>query len=274
MGGSDHVFSTQDVHRVVRMLGEISDPAQQQGMSLDAMRHRLFDELAEMIDAVGWLWLHGRRDPDGRRIMAFSSLCRFQSPEQQAGLMNAAHDDAARQAIDESVQPLFNQAVLRPSIRGHFTRLRDELIDDDRWLGGDLFRKGLMAIDLDEFMLSIYPLSTNVWSGTSFYRAQGMPRFSQRERALVHLILNNIDWLHREGSDVPANSSELIELPSRPRQVLIHLIGGDSSKQIAAKLNLSIHTIHDHLKTIYRHFDVSSRSELLAKFITTNRKQP
>ena len=262
----DDLLSMEDVQAVVRLLGEVADPARR-AAGLDEVRSTLFDELTKLIDAAGWLWFHGRRGPEGRRIMAFSSLSHFEDQRHQTSTINSTFDDTTRGDFDRAVQPLFSEAVQQPSPRGHFTRLRREIIDDPTWDAGPMLREHLGPAGLDDFLFSIYPLGTHVWSGTYFPRRLGQPRFTSRERAIVHLILNNVDWLHREGSDVTANSDELIELPPRPRQVLVHLINGDSAKQIARKLGLSVHTVNDHLKTIHRHFNVASRSELLAKFI-------
>ena len=43
------------------------------------------------------------------------------------------------------------------------------------------------------------------------------------------------------------------------------LLAGDSEKEVATKLNLSIHTVHIHVKKLYKRLDVSSRAELMAK---------
>jgi DNA-binding NarL/FixJ family response regulator len=45
------------------------------------------------------------------------------------------------------------------------------------------------------------------------------------------------------------------------------LLEGDSDKQIAARLGLSAYTINQYTKTIYRHFSVSSRAQLMARWI-------
>jgi DNA-binding NarL/FixJ family response regulator len=47
--------------------------------------------------------------------------------------------------------------------------------------------------------------------------------------------------------------------------VLRGLSRGRSEKEVAAALRLSPHTVHDHVKALYRHFGVHSRSELLAR---------
>ena len=38
-----------------------------------------------------------------------------------------------------------------------------------------------------------------------------------------------------------------------------------SEKQIARKMDLSCHTVHDYVKALHKRFDVSSRAELMAK---------
>ena len=56
-------------------------------------------------------------------------------------------------------------------------------------------------------------------------------------------------------------------LTKRRLEVLERLLMGDSEKQIAYHFDVARATIHDHVLAIYRHFEVSSRGELLSKFI-------
>jgi DNA-binding CsgD family transcriptional regulator len=48
------------------------------------------------------------------------------------------------------------------------------------------------------------------------------------------------------------------------RRVLDLLLTGDGEKQVAAKLGLSRHTVHQYVKTLYAALGVGSRGELLA----------
>lgn len=57
------------------------------------------------------------------------------------------------------------------------------------------------------------------------------------------------------------------KLTPRQRQVLAHLLGGDGEKQVAYRLKISVHTVHAHVRRIYRVFQVHSQNELLARFI-------
>jgi DNA-binding CsgD family transcriptional regulator len=56
-------------------------------------------------------------------------------------------------------------------------------------------------------------------------------------------------------------------LPPRHRQTLERLLAGDSEKQIAARLGISPHTVHQYVKALHKRFGVSSRGELLAKWV-------
>ena len=53
-------------------------------------------------------------------------------------------------------------------------------------------------------------------------------------------------------------------LPPRVAEALRHLLTGDGEKQVAGRMGVSQHTVHGHVKKLYRHFNVSSRGELLA----------
>ncbi|HEX6810785.1 MAG TPA: helix-turn-helix transcriptional regulator [Planctomycetota bacterium] len=65
----------------------------------------------------------------------------------------------------------------------------------------------------------------------------------------------------------PADQGKL-RLPPRLRLVLDQLLSGASEKEIAAKLRLSSHTVHQYVKLIYQRLGVSSRAELMAQFIS------
>ncbi|HEV8379373.1 MAG TPA: helix-turn-helix transcriptional regulator [Tepidisphaeraceae bacterium] len=54
-------------------------------------------------------------------------------------------------------------------------------------------------------------------------------------------------------------------LSNRMKDTLQHLLSGDSEKEVAGKLGLSQHTVHIHVKNLYKRLGVSSRGELMAK---------
>lgn len=65
----------------------------------------------------------------------------------------------------------------------------------------------------------------------------------------------------------PMASVTALGLPKRMSQILMALLAGASEKQIAASLSISPHTVHTYVKQLHKRLDVSSRGELLARFV-------
>ena len=71
-------------------------------------------------------------------------------------------------------------------------------------------------------------------------------------------------------SELPTTTREALGstittgLSPRQAETLKLLLQGQSEKQVARALGVSVHTVHVYVKAIYRRFDVSSRAELLA----------
>jgi DNA-binding NarL/FixJ family response regulator len=109
--------------------------------------------------------------------------------------------------------------------------------------------KAPMIGDLDAMVRMIRPLESRVQT-------------SQDKRKLV------VDFCKFIGKRVGAYCSKPSMsngLSPRMRQTLELLLAGDSEKQVAHKLKLSQHTVHVYAKSLYKHFGVSSRGELLAR---------
>jgi len=72
--------------------------------------------------------------------------------------------------------------------------------------------------------------------------------------------LNQLDRRH---------AALLQTLSEAQRRVTSQLLEGMSEKETAFRLRLSPHTVHNHIKEIYRRLNVNSRAELLALFLGT-----
>lgn len=64
-----------------------------------------------------------------------------------------------------------------------------------------------------------------------------------------------------------ADPTRGLRLSPRVRQTLNRLLVGDSEKQVATALGVSIHTVHVYIKALYGALGVNSRAEMLAKFV-------
>lgn len=81
---------------------------------------------------------------------------------------------------------------------------------------------------------------------------------AQQRRLLADYLRLCAWWLGRP--PVP-------KLPPRLEQTLIALLQGDAEKQVAARRGVTVHTVHDNVKDLYRRLNVSSRGELMARFL-------
>lgn len=143
---------------------------------------------------------------------------------------------------------------------------RPDLVPDADWYRSayfDLHRQ----VGCDVILFSYQALPTpDELSSVVLVRAAGESDFSGREKAMIretHAAIGPLIGgpLARFADPSPA------DLPPRTRQVLRSLLEGDTDKQIAARLGMSIHTVNGHTKLIYRHFGVAGRAELLARWV-------
>ena len=72
-------------------------------------------------------------------------------------------------------------------------------------------------------------------------------------------------WLAREVAASLMPPVKVIKLPPMQRKVLDMLCQKMNTKEIAAKLGLSPHTIRNHLKAVFRAYDVNNRTALIAE---------
>jgi DNA-binding CsgD family transcriptional regulator len=84
--------------------------------------------------------------------------------------------------------------------------------------------------------------------------------FDQREVRLVALFHAELGRLLRQRQRAPD-----VGLAPQLRRTLECLAAGLSEREVAARLGMSPHTVHDHVKRLYRHFQAHSRVQLLAQ---------
>jgi DNA-binding CsgD family transcriptional regulator len=240
-----------DIAAIVRLLGDVA------GSELPLLQRRrlLMERLVSLVDADTWMWICARFDEEFPRGAPWFLV--------DGGWSD---DDERNRVWHTNTQTEVIAAMGKETDPSrHCTFVWDP--DHAGWGDGSVHEKFIRAVGLEHLLLSIYPLSAKSVSGIGLHRRLGREPFTPRQRAITHLITGQIDWLHRAGTDVEANTDVLLSITPRQREILVHLLGGDSRKQIASKLSLSTHTVNDYIKDLYRRLNVSSNTELLAKFI-------
>jgi DNA-binding CsgD family transcriptional regulator len=161
----------------------------------------------------------------------------------------------------------------------HFTRnpgspllaTRDCLWDRSQWHRSPTFNQRHRAAGIDDYIMSIHPLSVSGLSGRLYqsiwvHRAISDRPFGRREATLLGFVHAQLAR-HVGAALASAAEPDTGTLSPRRREVLSLLLRGDSEKQIASTLHLSRPTVHEHVSALYRHFMVSSRPELMARFV-------
>jgi DNA-binding CsgD family transcriptional regulator len=189
-----------------------------------------------------------------------------------SGVALAGWDDAALRsfAIVEQRGSTFHPAVRAlmkrtPKAKGSVvTATRERLVGDRGWYGSPFVEGYLSRSCLDQGLFSSFRIeSGDVVSGLGLYREKGDPPFSEADVALVELFHVGCGRMLRDAAR-PVDDPIRVALPRRAREALDQLLKGLSNKEIAANMEISQFTVNQYTKLLYRHFDVSSRSSLIA----------
>lgn len=101
----------------------------------------------------------------------------------------------------------------------------------------------------------------------TFRRPQSESAFQAEERALVGTVLAGLhQWLNWLAlSHQPPCDAGIP--PQRHRKVLLMLLTGQTEKEIASTLGMSVHTVHRHVTLLFRQFGVRNRPSLVARWL-------
>lgn len=153
---------------------------------------------------------------------------------------------------------------------------RADIIADGDWYRSTSYQVIHRLVGVDHILWCFRSLAGrggDEFSGLMLHRAIGRRDFAARARSIVreaHTALTPLIGgpLARYSEPSPG------QLAPRLRAVLACLLEGDGDKQIAARLDLSPHTVNEYTKAIFRHFGARSRPELLARWVRRGLEHP
>ena len=258
-----------DFGAMIRLAGEAGELP----TNSDARRRHMLDGLCRMLGGAGGLMFTLGQDPRRRLLDQGSRLL-------TVGL-EPAHGAAFNQYLRTSgadhsdphnpIVPL----VLR-RMDPLLTQHRHQVSDDERaWYHSPYFQEFQRPLGLDHTLYPRCVVPGHQPLALAVFRPLNDRPFTDRDCQLVDLFHQYAGQLYGRMDEpvaTPANGApvltELESLPPRLKPVLNHLLQGDAEKQVAVKLGLSRHTVHEYVKMLYRKLGVSSRGELLARFVT------
>ncbi|MBC8106327.1 MAG: response regulator transcription factor [Anaerolineae bacterium] len=259
MSTSDRVRH-QDMSALLKLANELHELAPNPVVRQEHMLR----SLAKVLGARVGVSLMGRAGP--RSAPERLDLCMLA----YHGLDNPQH----RRAANEYFRTMLpNNPVRRPMLKltsteSPVTYRREQLVEDRAWYSSPYYEQRHQAMGVDHAIYSAMSFDgSRLVTAMGMYRSSGdRRRFTDRERSLMRMFHSQAQWLYE--CEPPGDGSPvMVVLSPRQKQTLRLLLGGDAEKQIATKLSLSRHTVHEHVKAIYRSIGVSSRGELLSKFL-------
>lgn len=243
-----------DVRAIVRLLSEVAAQAGK-GADFKTTRAFLMDGLCEIVGADRWASCVVQFDKDKIPHPIFTDHGGFDE-ESYGYFVRACEADG----VDEAQVPVSRRA---------FTTQRRCTLYEAQVAGPQFYTSECIAFwwqaGMGSFILSAQPAADGGLHGIGIYRPKERPPFTGRESRIAHIILSEVPWLHDQDWPSGLGCSKGFLTP-RQYVVLNLLIRGWARKRIADHLELSAHTVHGYIKTIYRHFGVNSQPALIARF--------
>ena len=211
-----------------------------------------------MIGATSASWAWGFADNSALSIAPVATVDIEVTAEQMATIIKMGLD------------PSQYEELRVPMIEGldsnvQSTALRSDLYDDQQWKT-TCMHANLIEGGYNEWLHSFRFDFSETWSGVFYLRQAGLPPFQPADRQLIDLAMSSIPWFGTTlESRQPAQSC--VELTTRQRMVLMMQLDGLPRKEIAARMEITVDTVGDHMKQIYEHFGVGSSGELAAIFL-------
>lgn len=245
-------LSRADLESVVNLIGEVQEIPE----DITLRRKHILRRLGELIGTQVGVAITARNfllGADWQPIIAVDDG--FADTHRRAALMERLCGVKWRDPV--------TPAILRDPAKLTVYR-REDAIERDEWQRSHYYNQILRPAGLEECIKSAIRLGRpGVSAGFAMYRERGNTTpFTQRDCALLALVNRQLEWMYRH--ELESHPEGWNDLPPRLLQVLTMLCSGLSEKQVAARMELSVHTVHEHVRRLYRRFNVTSRGELIA----------
>lgn len=249
-------WSDKEMGILLRLGGEVA------GLPLDkgVRRRHIMESLRKLVGAATACCFEANRTggpglAHPGTIVYSDGSPHLDDPRQRYFMLGTPANPAARPILD--------------SPESYVTQRRSAVLSDALWYGSEHFHAVTRPLNLDDSICSRLRLPDEQDLYMAIHREIGDDPFTEHHCQVVQFFNTHAFRLyHVPGKAEPTRDDPRIQaLPPRLRPVLFGFLDGDGEKQVATKLGLSPHTVHQYAKLLYRHFAVSSRGELLSQFI-------
>lgn len=150
--------------------------------------------------------------------------------------------------------------------RGHTrTFIREDVATAEEWENHWISRDFLSHYGIGDRMISMFNIDKHAEACIVMDRAVGDAEFGVEEKKILHLAISGIAGLHKRVFMENGFLGTSAPLSKRERETYRYLLTNLSESQIAEAMKLSIHTVHDYARGVYKKFFVKGRLALMAK---------
>ncbi len=253
----------QQMLAVMRLLADVvalrADPPAQRSMLIDGLNRIAGTNQAFFFVADGWT-------PGGKPRFTHQTLGKDRDPVFLRYMSEFGVN------IPLEADPFCKYSVGDPSTRQVLT-IGQLLPDPAAEREFDAFMEIRRAGRVSDGVVGMTRLPGDRVAGVGMHQFGSSRTLSDRQRRIVEFAVEEIDRLIARGS-LTLPPIQPAELPPRLRQVLDCLLSGQSPKQIAKVLGISVWTVREHIQRVYQRFGVGGRDELMARFVGPGNGRP
>jgi len=180
-----------------------------------------------------------------------------------AGAATAGEESLLRRWADQGQfreDPMMRICMARQSRT--YVATRREMICDQSWYGSPYYQQYLRPARFHDVM-GVFFRRCEPGAANALKLRRGVDEkpFTVRERRIMQLFNAELLLLYREGCFDPSAPM----LTPRQQQMLNELMSGDTVRNIASRMGISVRTAEEYVQTIYRKYQVRTRSQLMAR---------
>lgn len=247
--------------RDVRAVDRIVHECLEQWSDAEAWQKHLLREGAQLIGLRVGLFADLKHFGPGQKTQFVSAVEHGWESEKQRLTFFASNSPNGPEPFGVSPVDLRFREVLLP--RNAVTRVRGDLMEDDRWLNHWVYHDVHAPADMHEVAYSAMrgddPDRVTI---LAFGGSESKP--GGRQRRMLALLHHQIARHARQRLTSFADPGPH-QLTPRQREVYDLLLTGASERAIAQHLKRSRSTVTQHIAAIYTHFGVATRIELMAR---------
>lgn len=183
---------------------------------------------------------------------------------------DATETAAAAEVLAHSGRDPGMSAIATARLSGTFRvhRLRDGFVDFDRFRRTPHYHALYKGFGVDDRLWVGSPIGSGAESFFVFDKRRTSSRFTKADAELAAFTFRGLTWFQRQL--LCSHGLLVAQSPLTPteRRVVQMLLTDKPEKEIAAALNQRPGTTHDHVKEIYRKFNVKGRAGLTAIWLS------